>query len=214
MAEIVYTLTGEGSSDRRLMRPIDWLIARTTEEPFRGQWADPRALRAPGRALDAKIPAVLEEFPCDVLFVHRDADGPDYEPRVQEIATAIEAVGGHTHVKVIPVTMQEAWFLFDEGAIRRAAGRPSGKEDLELPGLAETEGVADPKAALQKAIRSAAAKTGRRRRRMSVAAAANRVADLILDYGPLLQLPAFARLRDEVEAALSEIRGNREQATS
>ena len=100
---------------------------------------------------------------------------------------------------------QEAWFLFDEAAIRTAAGRPSGSEDLKLPKVGSTEDKADPKAILHAAVRIAAAKTGRRRRAMSVGAACHRVSELITDYSPLRALSSFSQLEADLQSVLHEL---------
>lgn len=205
MREIVYTLVGEGPSDRRLLQPIDWVVAECTERPFRRQWADKRALDLAGSGLAAKLAAAMAQFPCDVLFVHRDSDVADHAPREAEIQGAIDEIGGALHVKVIPVRMQEAWFLFDEGAIRSAAGKPSGGADLGLPSLKDVGRLADPKAKLKEALRLASERTGRHLRRFSFGQAAARVADLITDYSPLRALAAFQRLEQEVAAALQKL---------
>lgn len=203
MRELVYTLVGEGSSDIRLMRPIEWAIAEASDRPFRGQWADRRTLDATTRGLPARLAAALAQFPCDVLFVHRDSDDRDHSSRVVEIDAAITAIGGARYVKVIPVRMQEAWFLFDEMAIRTGVGRPSGREDLDLPPLGNLEALADPKALLREAIKVASERSGRRWRKYSPGEAATRVAELITDYSPLRVLPAFRRLEEDIAEALS-----------
>lgn len=203
MPEIVYTLLGEGPSDRRLLHPINWAMSVATQEPFRAQWADKRALRVTSGGLAARIAAAVHEFPCDILFVHRDCDNADLGHRRAEIDTALETIGGYRHVKVIPVRMQEAWFLVNEAAIRAAAGRPSGKQDLNLPAIHSVEGIADPKARLHEAIRIASGRKGRRWRRTSVGEIASRVAELMTDYSVLRGLPAFAQFEADLSACLA-----------
>jgi len=56
-------------------------------------------------------------------------------------------------VPAVPVRMTEAWLLFDEAAIRRAAGCPNGSMPLELPSLKTSEDIPDPKTILHEALR-------------------------------------------------------------
>jgi hypothetical protein len=100
--------------------------------------------------------------------------------------------------------MQEAWFLFDENAIRRAAGNPNGRTRLDLPALKNTEKAADPKSMLNQALKDASELTGRRLQKFDVNAAAHRVADLISDFSPLFALSAFAAYDALVALALKE----------
>jgi predicted ATPase len=72
------------------------------------------------------------------LFVHRDAERELLEKRVAEIHSVVSEAAQTKLVPpvvcVIPVRMQEAWFLFDESALRRAAGNPNGKQPLTKSG--------------------------------------------------------------------------------
>ncbi len=51
-------------------------------------------------------------------------------------------------ILIVPVRMQEPWLLFDEQAIRWAAGNPGGKTALALPRLTQLESLPDPKETL------------------------------------------------------------------
>src|SRR5262249_34801620 len=99
------------------------------------------------RTLSDRIQKSIELYPCDLLFVHRDAEKELPERRRNEIRQAIELVSKETSflpiVCVVPVRMQEAWLLFDEPALRRAAGNPNGRMILQLPHLGELEGLPD-----------------------------------------------------------------------
>lgn len=140
--------------------------------------------------------------PCDVLFVHRDSDSQPPRWRYDEIAAAARE---HPHVAVVPVKMTEAWLLFDERALRAAAGRPSGRDDLQLPSLSQVERIADPKEVLKQALRRANGATGRRARRFRPSAAMHRLADLIEDWSPLRRLDAFQRLEADTRAVLRSL---------
>lgn len=101
--------------------------------------------------------------------------------------------------------MQEAWLLFDERALRRAAGCPNGKEDLAVPALARIEHVPDPKKCLHDALRRASGAHGRRAKRFRPHVHAHRLSELIDDFSPLRRLSAFQALEQELEAALSQL---------
>ena len=80
-----------------------------------------------------RIEFALEAYPCDCLFIHRDAErDPTRIPRREEIQKAIESLecqDAVPHVCVVPIRMTEAWLLFDEAAIQRAAGTPTEKSN-------------------------------------------------------------------------------------
>jgi len=94
--------------------------------------------------------------------------------------------------------MQEAWLLFDEVALREAAGNPRGRQPLELPRLRDVEQLPDPKADLHRLLWTAQGEHIRRRRRVTPAALAHRVAELIEDFAPLRAIEAFAALEHEL----------------
>ena len=68
----------------------------------------------------------VDLFPCELLFVHRDAEQASIDGRAQEIREALEQCQTPPVVCVIPVRMQEAWLLFDEAALRKVSVRPRG----------------------------------------------------------------------------------------
>jgi hypothetical protein len=100
--------------------------------------------------------------------------------------------------------MMEAWLLFDEPAIREAAGNPNGRSELDMPRLDRLEALPDAKALLHEILRSASGLVGRRGRQFRVRAAVHRLADIIDNFGPLRSLPAFRELERDVGAALRE----------
>lgn len=186
------TLVTDGASDVVLVPILQWLMSQVTPEAFEIQWADPRAFREPPRTLDEKLAAAIQQYPCRLLFVHRDAEGQDPRLRYDQIETANRT--GHNHVCVVPVKMQEAWLLHDEAALREAAGRPAGTEDLDLPPAHRWERLPDPKGVLHQALRTANGARGRRAKSFRPGRAAHRLADLITDWTPLRDLGAFAQL--------------------
>ena len=203
--ELIYTLLGDGGSDRRLQHPIDWIFLQATSTQFRGQWADLRG-RVPLRdGLGPRVAEALNLYPCDILIIQRDAEAVDHEVRCAEIDNATQYVVDVHCVRLVPVRMQEAWFLADEPAIRRAAGYPTGVEQLDLPRIGQLEDISDPKAVLHRALKAASGHSGRRLRRFDLGAAADRVAELTEDFSPLRDLPAFARFEAELRSAISDV---------
>jgi hypothetical protein len=162
----------------------------------------------PPKTLVEKINIGLYLYPCDLLFVHRDAEKQPRETRRREITAAVSKMSNASQIPpavcVIPVRMQEAWLLFDEGALRQAAGNPHGKQSLQLPPLVKLERLPDPKALLHELLRVASGLHGRRLKQFSTMQSAQRVTALIEDFSLLGKLPAFSAvesdLRDVIKA--------------
>ncbi|MBE2268397.1 MAG: DUF4276 family protein [Anaerolinea sp.] len=199
------TLVSDGSSDRVLLPIVDWLLAQHSRETHFEPtiWAELRELPHPPKTLIEKIVRSLELYPCRILFIHRDAENQTYAERKQEIAVAFSKAqtqisGIPPMTCVIPVRMQEAWFLFDEQAIRGAAGNPNGKVRLNLPSLKQVESLADPKSVLHALLKEASEKRGRKLDEFSPARHAHRLTDHITDYAPLRQLSAFQRFEQDL----------------
>ena len=140
----------------------------------------------------------MELYPCDLLFIHRDTESPDSSPRSAEIEQAVAEAGAVTPtIPVVPIRMTEAWLLFDEQAVRRAAGNPNGRMAIELPAK-HPEAIVDPKSLLHQALKKASGLTGRRLRGLRTNDAVHRVAEYIDDFSPLRELTAFQSLCERV----------------
>jgi hypothetical protein len=148
----------------------------------------------------------MEFYPCDLLFVHRDAEKEPAERRYAEICEAVGSLKAAppAWVGVVPIRMTEAWLLIDDHAIRAAAGNPNGTEDLPLPPVVSLEGVADPKRVLYDCLRKASGLTGRRLHKFRDQQAARRVADYSDDFSPCRRLTAFARLEKDIQSVLAQ----------
>lgn len=207
MKELCYTLLSDGSSDKALMPILTWLLRKHQVEcAIQSNWADLRRLPKPPKTLLPRIISSLELYPCDLLFVHRDAEKEPREKRVVEIQKAVEevkkSVGVPPAVCVIPVRMQEAWLLFDEAALRKAAGNPRGRQPLQLPDITKLEQQPDPKEILHRLLREASGLTGRRLKQFSVNERVHRVAELMDDFSPLTALPAFQALEADIKQVI------------
>jgi hypothetical protein len=213
MKELRYTLICDGSSDVVLLPLLTWLLRENLVRcAIQPEWADLRRLPKPPRELSNKIKLSLELFPCDLLFVHRDAERESREARVAEIhkavAESIKFVSMPPQVCVVPVRMQEAWRLFDEAALRRAGGNPHGKHPLPLPPLTKLEQLPNPKNDLHELLREASGLHGRRRRQLPVQTSARRVAEFIENFAPLRALSAFNALEADIQRVVNEQRWN------
>ena len=201
-----FTLVSDGSSDQALIPALTWLlIEHGAGEGVNGKWADFRYLKKPPTDLRDKILKAIDLYPCDLLFVHRDAERAAHNIRKQEIDSVIDHLQdkgllGIRPICVIPIRMMEAWLLTDETAIRRAAGNPNGTMSLALPKLTRLESVTDPKKELFDALGTASGLSGRRLAKLNFPVLRSRVADLVSDHRVLRNLSAFRLL----EAAIAE----------
>jgi hypothetical protein len=207
MKELRYTLVSDGSSDRALIPVLNWILRQyKVGFALQSAWADLRRIPKPIRDLKARIQWALELYPCDILFVHRDAERMQRIQRVWEIEQALSALDTRTQqpaICVVPVRMTEAWLLFDEAAVRRAAGNPNGRQSLQLPPLVQLEQLPDPKSILHDLLRQASGRTGRRLKTFSVGDSVRMVAEYTSDFSPLRALPAFEALEGAVEGVVA-----------
>jgi len=210
--QLRYTLTCDGPSDRSLMAVIDWILIhhnQLSDIAILPQFADPR--ESPSLRLTDRLPDAIRRFPCDILFIHRDAERESREKRQEEIDVAISKLA-HTmpfSVPVIPVRMTEAWLLIDEPAIRMAADNPNGSVILDLPGFATLESLPDPKGRLNQLLIAASEKTGRKldkfKRPRELAWRRGRVASLIDNYSSLRSLDAFKVFEHDFNLVINQL---------
>jgi hypothetical protein len=201
---IRWTLVCDGTSDRVLTRLIDWTLFQcgaTTE--LISQWADLRGLDIE-TGLNARLKAALSLYPCDLLFVHRDAELASPDKRVEEINQAMVGIEAPPHIPVIPVRMQEAWSLCDEAAIRKAASNPAGNVILSMPRRQLIEAIPDPKETVFALLRTASEKTGRRLRQFNVHAARSQIIEQMEDYSVLRDLESFRAFEQSVRRVVQQ----------
>lgn len=203
-----YLLVSEGASDRMLQRPIEWLLDKHCSTSYTGGWANPSALERKERELDIRLEQVHKFFPCDIAFVHRDTDTFTVADRTKEIVDAVQDSRYPTPlVCVIPVKMTEAWFLFDEFAIRKAAGKPNSRVQLDLPGCDAVQRRADPKKILDDVLITASELAGRRLKQFKAALGEKKslVSNYINDYSPLRGHESFCSFEKELIMRLDEL---------
>lgn len=201
--ELRYTLLSDGSSDQALIPILNWLLQiYLAERAIQPQWADLRSLHRSLRdTFEKRIRLSIELYPCELLFIHRDAERDSHEMRIKEIQTAVNKVNHSISVPtvcVVPVRMTETWLLFDSGALRKAASNPNSRAPLQLPEIKRLEHESDPKNVLYELLRQASGLSPRRLRRFSASDYTHRVSELINDFSPLRILPAFMALESAV----------------
>jgi Domain of unknown function (DUF4276) len=207
MNEIRYTLLSDGSSDRALMPILSWLLQTYLNDcAIQPQWADLRRLdKSLRNTFEKRISLSLDLYPCDLLFIHRDAESAPHETHINEILAAVSQVAiSVPTVCVVPVRMTEAWLLFDIAALRKAAANPNGRNSLPLPDLKRLEDELDPKNVLHEMLRQASGLSSRRLKKFSASDCTHRVAELINDFSPLRTLPAFAALASELADVIAK----------
>jgi hypothetical protein len=204
MIDLRFTLTTDGPSDRVLVHHLSWVLRRQlgNQVALQPQWADFRALPNKPRNLAERIQVAIDLYSSDLLFIHRDAEGPDPSSRYGEIEKAVaEANVQVACIPVVPIRMTEAWLMFDERAVRRAAGNPNGNTAIDWP-VRSPDRIVDPKAVLHEALRAASGLGGRRLRSFNTAQAVYRIAECIDDFSPLHELQAFAELERRIAQVL------------
>lgn len=203
-----YTLITDGSSDRALIPILTWLLrANGITDAIQPEWAELRRFRQSNKLPD-RINLCLQYYPCDLLFIHRDAEGETREKRVAEINNAIKEIPPHSlkpAVCVVPVRMQEAWLLFDEVAIKHAAGNRSYRESLNLPPIHQLEKHPDPKTLLHELLKKASNLNKRRLKKFRPHNHVGKIPEFINDFSPLRKLSAFIALENDLKQILEEM---------
>lgn len=202
MSILRYTLISEGTTDAVLIPMIDWVFQKADYPLVEGYRAEFWRLNSPPTLLDEKIVEACKLFPCDILFIHRDADNGPSTQRCHEIAEAISSAGktglNLPAVAVVPVRALEAWLLTDQHAIREAAGNPTGSVRLNLPAVSRIEDRPDPKADLRFALRTASELKGRRLKKFDDSKAFWRIVECMDSFESLRALPAFNRFETSI----------------
>ncbi|MGB3312244.1 MAG: hypothetical protein WBG32_22695 [Nodosilinea sp.] len=205
MNEIRYTLLSEGTSDKALIPILDWLLVQHLPGyAVQSEWADLARLPKPPKTLPERIKKSIELYPCDLIFVHRDADSQGVEKRAAEISSALKVIEDFptqtSLIGVIPIRMTEAWLFISEDAIRMAAENPRGSQTLQLPTLGTVEQHPDPKSLLNDLLRQASGASGRRLKKLNsrLTSKVQRIPEIVQDFSSLRNLQAFRFLESDV----------------
>ena len=194
----------EGSSDTGLIAHLETLLVHFGAQEVTGM-PDTRKGTIPDRLRQL----LTEEIGTgiDMVFIHRDSDGPDREGREREIRRGVEESGfPHPLIPVIPVQETEAWLLLDEQAIRDVVAS-KGKQSLRLPKPNAIEGTRKPKEILQKALLAASETSGRRlKKEKNSFNHRRRVLLQRLDpFGAVRDLPSWQCLERDIQRALAQL---------
>ena len=207
MKDFKFTLIADGRTDDALIPILRWLLIDLGVNAPEPQLPILGGLRNPPKKLQDKIAIALDLFPCDILFVHRDAESDEnaIENRTKEIRRAEKLVKKTLPpiVCVIPIKMIESWLLFNEDAIRKVVGNPYGKRELSLPKISDIETISDPKARLEKLLTDASFPSRRGKKVNIPPNYCVRVAEMIDDFEPLRGLLAFQELEKEIKKTLT-----------
>ena len=194
----------EGSSDTGLIAHLETLLVHFGAQEATGM-PDTRKGTIP-----ARLRQLLTEETgtgIDMVFIHRDSDGPDRNGREREIRRGVEESGfPHPFIPVIPVQETEAWLLLDEQAIRDVVAS-KGKQPLRLPKPNAIEGTRKPKEILQKALLAASETSGRRlKKEKNSFNHRRRVLLQRLDpFGAVRDLPSWQCLERDIQRALAQL---------
>lgn len=197
------TLVADGTSDHRMLVPlIRLLLDELSSVAFRIASA---SNEGDGHHLDARIARAVHYYPCDLLLVHRDAEGQDAVKREAEISMALQR--GRLvvpHVCIVPVRMTEAWLLVDEMAVRYAVGNPRGTAELALPSHRQIERC-DAKQELFRALGVAQDLGARRMKAFNPLHHRHHVAERMDNLDLLRRLPSFQHFEQGLQACLARI---------
>jgi len=194
----------EGSSDTGLIAHLETLLVHFGAQEATGM-PDTRKGTIP-----ARLRQLLTEETgtgIDMVFIHRDSDGPDRNGREREIRRGVEESGfPHPLIPVIPVQETEAWLLLDEQAIRDVVAS-KGKQSLRLPKPNAIEGTRKPKEILQKALLAASETSGRRLKKEKNSFNHHRrvLLQRLDPFGAVRDLPSWQCLERDIQRALAQL---------
>jgi len=207
---IRFLFTGEGSFDDHLITHLRRCCVLAGADEAEGVTIPFSRL---GDRIDHTVAeklnfALVHEPNVNLVFVHRDADSVDPEPRYDEIREAIQKVTNTpAYVAVVPVQETEAWLLLDESEIRRVAEDPNGTVALDIPSARQAERISSPKEHLNAVILKASEQTGRRYRKIKqkVHQKCLLILDALDPEGPVCEVPSWKRMFSDLEAAVEEM---------
>lgn len=211
IARIRFLFIGEGNFDDHLVTHLRQccILAGASEAegitiPFSRLSSDI------GRTVAEKVAFALRLEPnVNLLFLHRDADSTEPNPRYKEIHEAICSVeDAPEYVAVIPVQETEAWLLLDEPEIRRVADNPRGTIELDIPSAQRVENISNPKEHLHEVILRASEHTGRRykKTKQKVPQKCQLILDELDPKGPVCEIPSWKQMFSDLESALERIK--------
>lgn len=200
MDSVKITLLCDGSSDRVIIPIVEKLFDKHCHSGLDFDLATNLPNNA--KTLPQRIQATLLLYPCDLLIIHRDAEGQSNNRRT-EIANAVAGLN-QTYVIAMPIKMTEAWLLCDQQAIRHAAGNVHGNASLGIPPISKIE-TCDAKIILFAALRAAADLGTHRLQKFNPEQRRHLVAEQLFDFTSLRRLSSFADFEHQVIAYCNSI---------
>ena len=203
-AQLRFTLVADGPSDRALVPILRWALRQQLNARPPVEFADLRKLPRRPKALSDRIAKGVELYPCEILFVHRDAEKEAIDKRLQEIQEALESIRENMPwIGVVPIRMQEAWLLIDADALRKAADGTDRRLPV-LPPIKKLESLPDPKQKLRDLMRRASGTRGRKLKKFNqdLEQRIQRLAETIGDFSSLRELSAFQHLEKDIRRVL------------
>ena len=194
----------EGPSDTGLIAHLETLLVHFGAQEATGQ---PDTRKGTIRARLQQLLTEATGAGINMVFIHRDSDGPDREGREREIRRGVEESGfPHPFIPVIPVQETEAWLLLDEQAIRDVVAS-KGKQPLRLPKPNAIEGTRKPKEILQKALLAASETSGRRLKKEKNSFNHHRrvLLQRLDPFGAVRDLPSWQCLERDIKRALEQL---------
>jgi hypothetical protein len=201
MTTINSVLIADGSSDRMLIPILQLLLSELSPN---AAFTDIIFSSIRAGSLSERVAQAVTNYPCDILFVHRDAENQASDIRYSEIHASRPRLKEQKLVSIVPVSMTEAWLLVAPDAIRKSVGNNDENIQLNLPDIKRIE-ACDAKFHLDQALTIAVNLNSRRRRKFRPEEYRTRVAELLTTLDPLRRLPSFLRLEADLIAALSEL---------
>ncbi|AWG26157.1 hypothetical protein [Flavobacterium kingsejongi] len=204
MTELKYTLIADGSSDKNLIRIIDWSLNDLYPKiAIESQFADFRNLQKPPKDLKSKIKMAEQLFPFQILFLHRDAESHDIESRKLELDKQLTPEIKAVTIPIIPVRMMETWLLIDTDAIKKAAGNRNYKKSIQLPTLKMLEKETNPKSILHDLLKEVSGLKGRNLDKFNPHETVHLLSENIDDYSPLRSLDSFIDFEKSLKKIMS-----------
>lgn len=215
MKQLIVGLIAEGNTDIRFLRSV---VERSFQDILLNECEqdiefylhliriDKTGLDFPQMVVTASR-AGVEECGIMSLAVHTDADRETYEQRWNDkIVPAHNALNAEKSdsyclllTPIIPVRMIEAWLLADKELFKAEIG--TELMDSELGIDRDPEGIANPKAVIEEAIRKATEMLPKRRRRISISDLYGYIGDAV-SINSLSSLSSYRRFRDVIRQTL------------
>ena len=206
---ISFIFVCEGTSDAGLIQHLEVLCVKHGADEAMGMYPDFSRLDLTDKSVSEKVAAALRLEPnANLIFIHRDADAPDPEPRYDDIHAHMKKVETTIkYVAVVRVQETEAWLLIDEAEIRSIAENPKGTNNLRLPRISRIERTANPKEILKTAIADASETSGKRLRKINKKFSNKRrqLLERIDIEGDIEKLSSWQRLRHDIDRVIKEL---------